>query len=316
MLVLDTATLPVVERAEAFHAVASGEIGSCSLEHEVVDERFWKRLEMWQFGPLTMFATHGSGMRIWQTQNHARFDSMHTVSVITQSTGNGAFSWNGHQQNVTTDTLVLADKTAGYEYGWSGAGLSVAFMVHADRLGLPDQLVRTAIPRLSASSMTPLLLNHIRAVHRDADRLAADPGAEAVGAATVDLTRALVASAAADRTIRRAIAEETLLTRVLAYARAHLTDPHLTPQRIAHVHNISLRTLYRVCEEGGLSLEQWIIRRRLDGARRELASPEHAHRNIDTICRSWGFTNPGYFSRRFRDAYGTTPRQWRHHNLS
>jgi AraC-like DNA-binding protein len=59
---------------------------------------------------------------------------------------------------------------------------------------------------------------------------------------------------------------------------------------------------------------QWIIRRRLDGARRELAAPEHAHRTIDAICRSWGFTNPAYFSRRFRHTYGTTPRHWRRHN--
>ncbi|WP_326594880.1 helix-turn-helix domain-containing protein [Streptomyces sp. NBC_01803] len=315
MLVLDTATMPVAERAEAFHAIASGESGRCSIEHEDVGDRLWKRLEVWRFGPLTLFATHGSGMRIWRTRNQARVDSTNTISVITQSTGDGAFSWNGYQQRVTTGGLVLAHKTAGYEYGWSGPGLSVAFMVDADQLGLPEHMVRTAIPMVASSSMGPLLLSHIRAVHGDADRLAADPGADAVGEATLDLTRALVASVAGDRTTRRAIAEETLLNRVLAYARAHLADPFLTPQRIAHVHSVSLRSLYRACEEGGLSLEQWIIRRRLEGTRRDLAAPEHAHRTIEAICRSWGFTNAGYFSRRFRDVYGTTPRLWRRRNL-
>ncbi|MGJ6963124.1 helix-turn-helix domain-containing protein [Streptosporangium sp. G11] len=99
--------------------------------------------------------------------------------------------------------------------------------------------------------------------------------------------------------------------RVLAYIRAHLADPDLTPARIAAVHNISLRSLYRLCEEGGLSLEQWIIRRRLDGARRDLTAPEHAHRTIDAIARAWGFTSPAHFTRRFRHAYGTAPRAWR-----
>ncbi|MBD3142176.1 helix-turn-helix domain-containing protein [Microbispora bryophytorum] len=316
MLLLDTATMPASERAEAYFAIASGESGSCSVEHEDDGDRLWKRLEVWRFGPLTLFATQGSGMRIRRTARHARFDSSQTVSVITQSAGRGAFSWNGHQQRVTADTLVLAHKTAGYEYGWSGSGLSVAFMVGADELGLPEDMVRTAIPLLSSSRIRPLLLNHVRAVHADADRLSTEAGAAAIGDSTLHLTRALVASVAADRAARRTIAEETLLTRVLAYARAHLTDPQLTPQRIAHVHNVSLRTLYRACEDAELSLEKWIIRQRLQGARRDLAASEHAHRTIAAICRSWGFTSPGYFSRRFHDVYGTTPRQWRRHNLN
>ncbi|QXJ21342.1 helix-turn-helix domain-containing protein [Actinomadura graeca] len=311
MLVLDTNDYPPSERLEAFHAAAAGESGSCSIEHERPGEGVWKRVEVWKFGPLTLFATHGSGMRIWRTPRHARFDSMNSVSVITQSTGTGSFAWNGHQQRVTPNTMVLAHKTAGYEYSWSGNGLSVAYMVDADLLGMPEHLVRTAIPLLSNSSMGPLLLHHIRMIHQDADRLSADAGAHAVGDATLDLTRALVASVALDEGVRRIVGDETLLTRVLAYLRAHLTDPVLTPQRIAHVHNISLRSLYRLCEDGGLSLEQWIIRRRLEGARRDLTGPEHAHRTIDAIARSWGFTSHTHFTRRFRQAYGLTPRAWR-----
>jgi AraC-like DNA-binding protein len=105
--------------------------------------------------------------------------------------------------------------------------------------------------------------------------------------------------------------QDTLLTRVLAYIRAHLTNPGLTPQRIAAAHNISVRTLYRLCEDGGLSLEKWIIRRHLEGTRRDLAAPEHAHRTIGAVARSWGFTNPSYFARRFHRTYGATPREWR-----
>ncbi|GAA3222007.1 helix-turn-helix domain-containing protein [Actinocorallia longicatena] len=311
MLVLDTADLPAAERAEAYHAAAAGESGSCSVEQETYGDQLWKRLELWHFGPITMFATEGSGMRIWRTPRHARSDSSNTVSVITQSSGTGAFSWNGHQQHVATGSLALAHKTAGYEYGWSGSGLSLAFMVDAERLGLPEHMVRTAIPLLSTSSITPLLLSHLRALHRDADRLSADEGADAIGDATLALTRALVASVGTRGATRRGIAEETALTRILAHVRTHLADPHLTPQRIAHAHAISLRTLYRICEEGGISLEQWIIHRRLDGARRDLAAPEHAHRAIDSIARSWGFTHPAHFSRRFRAVYGMAPREWR-----
>ncbi|MBC2907908.1 helix-turn-helix domain-containing protein [Streptomyces sp. PSKA01] len=66
-----------------------------------------------------------------------------------------------------------------------------------------------------------------------------------------------------------------------------------------------------MCEDGGLSLEKWIIRRRLEGARNDLAASGHSHRTIDAVARNWGFTNPAFFSRRFRQTYGTTPSQWR-----
>ncbi|MDX3130039.1 helix-turn-helix domain-containing protein [Streptomyces europaeiscabiei] len=318
MLVLDTEDLPAADRIEAFHAVAVGESGSCSVEQEHPEAGIRKKLEVWNFGPLTLFATRGTGMRIWRTPRHDRFDSMNTVSIITQSQGTGAFTWNGHQQHVGPDALALAHKTAGYEYAWSGTGLSVAFMVDTERLGLPEHLVQTAIPLLEHSTIAPLLLHHIRSLHRRADQLSANPGAEALGSATLELTRALIVSVADDERTRRSVAEDTLLIRVLAYIRAHLTDPGLTPHSIAVAHSISVRTLYRLCEQGGLSLEKWIIRRRLEGTRRDLTTPEHAHRTIEAIARSWGFTNPAHFSRRFHQTYGVTPRQWRrlHHNTT
>lgn len=311
VLVLDTADLPVPDRAEAFHAAAAGETGSCSIEQEEAASGAWKKLETWSFGPMTLFATQGSGMRIRRTPRHARFDSMNTVSVITQPQGRAAFGWSGHQQFVGPEGLALAHKTAGYEYGWSGTGLSVAFMVDTDRFGMPEDMVRAAIPVLHHSRITPLLLHHVRALHGDADRLSTDPSAAHLAAATLELTRALVASVAPDGPVRRTVAQDTLLTRVLAFVRAHLAEPELTPQRIAQAHNISLRSLYRLCEDGGLSLERWIIRRRLEGARQDLVSPEHSHRTIESVARSWGFTNPAFFSRRFRETYGISPREWR-----
>jgi AraC-like DNA-binding protein len=314
VLILDTADLPAHERAEAYHAVASGETGSCSIEQETSGTGVWKRLEAWRLGPLTLFATHGSGMTIRRTARGVRFDSTNTVSIITQSQGRGAFTCNGHQQHVGPDTLALAQRSAGYEYGWSGTGLSLAFMIDADRLALPEHLVRAAIPLLRHSTISALLLQHIRALHRDADQLSAGPTGDHLAAATVELTRALVASVSPQGPTRRAVAEGTLLVRILAYARAHLADPDLTPHRIAAVHHISLRTLYRLCEDGEVSLEQWIIRQRLEECRRALASPAHAHSTIGAIARSWGFSSPVFFSRRFRQAYGSSPVQWRRHH--
>jgi len=64
---------------------------------------------------------------------------------------------------------------------------------------------------------------------------------------------------------------------------------------------------------GRESLSEWIMTERLEGARRTLAAPTRST-TIGTIARRWGFTDSTHFSRRFRGAYGLSPREWRHLN--
>ena len=72
---------------------------------------------------------------------------------------------------------------------------------------------------------------------------------------------------------RRTHAEETLLLRILEYARAHLAEPGLNATQIAVAHHISVRHLYNVLARGGISLGDWIRSRRLEECRDELSRP-------------------------------------------
>ncbi|MGW0948758.1 helix-turn-helix domain-containing protein [Streptomyces sp. NPDC002623] len=317
MLVLDTADLPVADRFEALRTAVSREGGVDAVEENEPAADMWKRLEVWHFGPVTLFDTRGTSVRFVRSFRKTRRELVDNVSLMTQAEGfgTGAFGCDGYQRHLGGDGIGLTPHmAASHEYGWSGTGRSVAFSVNIALLALPVDMVRAAVPLLQHSPVESLLLQHIRGLHRHADRLSGGPEAEALAAATVQLTRALIVSVAGDDHTRREVAQETLLTRVLAYLRAHLTDPGLTPRRIARAHGISVRTLYRLCEDGGLSLEKWIIRRRLEGARNDLAATGQAHRTIEAIARSWGFTNPAHFSRRFHQTYGATPSHWRRHS--
>jgi AraC-like DNA-binding protein len=53
--------------------------------------------------------------------------------------------------------------------------------------------------------------------------------------------------------------------------------------------------------------------RRLEGARTDLGSPAGRHRTIASVARAWGFSDPSFFSSRFRRRYGVTPRQRQQH---
>ena len=95
------------------------------------------------------------------------------------------------------------------------------------------------------------------------------------------------------------------------YVAEHLRDPGLTPARIAAANGMSLRSLYALYESIGASLEQSIIRQRLEGARLDLSRSPQRYVSIAATARAWGFTNASFFAQRFRQEFGVTPRQWR-----
>jgi AraC-like DNA-binding protein len=108
-----------------------------------------------------------------------------------------------------------------------------------------------------------------------------------------------------------AVQADAVVAQVRAYVRAHVRDPGLDAALIAAALAVSVRQLYRLCAMAGFRLEQEIIGQRLTGARAELADPASRHRSIAVVARRWGFADPSHFTRRFREAYGATPRQWR-----
>ncbi len=205
---------------------------------------------------------------------------------------------------------MVSDLTAPYSFDWTDDGGSRAFQIPYDVLGLPEDLVRAAAPRLAASPLHDLVHEYLRRLAVSADELAGSAAATSVGTATVELVRALLISAAEDDRRWPATRRDTLQTRVRVYAAQHLFDPELTPTALARIHNVSVRQLYKAFAEAGLSLEQWILTQRLEAARARLASPTGRRRSIAAIARATGFRDASHFSRRFRAAYGMTPREW------
>jgi AraC-like DNA-binding protein len=125
------------------------------------------------------------------------------------------------------------------------------------------------------------------------------------------LLRALVASASEVQRYARPAVAEALLPMILAYARQHLREQSLPPQRIADHHNISLRYLYKLCSGADIRLMDWIVQQRLKGAQQDLSHPDSKARTIAGIAHHWGFKDARHFSARFRQSYGLSPREWR-----
>ncbi len=309
--VLDTAALPARDRAEAVFAAMAQASAPCHVIHEDPDGHVHARMGLWSLGAANIFTTRASGIRLVRTPRQAKQDAMPVVALSVQQLAAGRHEQLARQEIVVPGELMAVDLSVPYDFSWSGNGAAGCIQIPIDELALPVDVIHRAVGRVRTSPLYRLVGHHVAHLVADADRLSADPAAPALGAASIELARALLVSAArVDRRSREVLAD-TLLTRVRAYVRQHLTDPDLRPATIAAAHNVSLRHLYKVCAHAGLSLEQWIITERLRGAREELRRPESRQRPIAVIARDWGFRDPTHFARRFRSVYGMTPREWR-----
>jgi AraC-like DNA-binding protein len=270
------------------------------------------RLDGWDLGGVSVLRADLSGeLVLTRSARQSREDSEPTVSFAVQELGVALQDQFGTRRVVPRGGLALTEVASPYEYRWSGRGACRALQVPVSRLGLPVDVVRRAVPLACRSPLYGLVHAHLEQVTRDAGRLAAEPLVHSLASATIDLTRAQLATALGSGRAMDDVVAETLLTQVRSYVRQHLTEPGLDAEQVAGAHAISVRQLYRLCSAAQFSLEQWIIHQRLEGARGELSDPGGRERSIAMVARRWGFTDPSYFSRRFRRAFGLTPRDWR-----
>ncbi|OKI92955.1 AraC family transcriptional regulator [Streptomyces sp. CB02058] len=312
VMVLDTADIAPADRAEAMYTAMISASVPCFLVQEESGAAIRARMDVWPMRTMQVFSTESTGIRLVRTAKQARQDDADPlIAFAVQTASRGRQSHLGHQRLVPRGHLLMMDHSAPYDYAWSGEGASRCIQVSLDQLTLPVDVVRRALPHLTASPLYPLVTDHIAHLTGGIEDLLNDPVAAGIEEITIGLARALIASAVRQDHHTRTALAETRLTQIRAYVRRHLTEPDLRPARIAAAHHISERHLYNLCAQAGFSLTRWIIEQRLEGAREELARPSGGGRTIAAVARRWGFSDPTHFSHRFKDAYGMSPRDWR-----
>ncbi|MFI6885831.1 AraC-like ligand-binding domain-containing protein [Streptosporangium canum] len=107
-----------------------------------------------------------------------------------------------------------------------------------------------------------------------------------------------------------------LTARIDAFIDRHLGNPGLGPVGIAAHHHISVRSLHMLFQQHPETVSATIRRRRLERCRADLADPRLRDRPISEISLRWGFKTAAEFSRVFRAAYGTSPRDHRRQALA
>jgi AraC-like DNA-binding protein len=101
------------------------------------------------------------------------------------------------------------------------------------------------------------------------------------------------------------------LEAMLAFCRQHLSDPDLSPQRVASRFGVSVRTLHLRFERLGCSFGRWVLENRLDRCGEALRDPLQRASSISEIAYRYGFNDLSHFSKAFRTRFDAAPRQWR-----
>ncbi|MFC7327445.1 helix-turn-helix domain-containing protein [Marinactinospora rubrisoli] len=190
---------------------------------------------------------------------------------------------------------------------------SVILTVPGTALTLPphrvDQVLGRPLP--AGTGVGALLTSFATGLAADAPSLRATDGPR-LGTVLLDLISALFANAL-DTELPAPPDQHrhALILRIRAFIRSRLHDPHLNPRTIAAAHHVSTSYLHRLFQEQDTSVAAWIRDQRLEHARRDLADPALADVPIQRIAARWGFAHAAAFSRAFRAAYGTPPRDFR-----
>lgn len=184
---------------------------------------------------------------------------------------------------------------------------------------LPESLLRAlnrdidscCNTRIAADQPTnKLLLGIVDGLYNSDGKLPGPLTAIAVELLTQVLT---VASDPDTHTTQRPELARHHVARIKEFALQQLSDPALSAQSIAAALRMSLSHLHRLFTDETETLMAWVWKQRLEACRRDLADSGQFALSISEIAFRWGFNDCAHFSRSFRNRYGSSPREWRHH---
>ena len=261
------------------------------------------------FGRVHLLSTGARGAWVCRTARLTRDETVPQIVISVLERGSTAVASEQGIVNVQPNEVVVNSTLVPYAVAFTGTTRHTFSVAYSD-LGLPDAVLQSALgrPLGPAHPLAPVVAAYLNHLARLPDL--AEPERQALEAPTVALVRALLATTAGDEFRARRPLAETITERVLQHIRMHYSEASLTPARVAAEHGISVRYLYRLLADRGVSFSGLLSDLRLDASARMLTAVPPTVR-ISVVARHHGYVNQAHFSRVFRDRFGCTPSEWR-----
>ncbi|MGW6271403.1 AraC-like ligand-binding domain-containing protein [Streptomyces sp. NPDC055060] len=270
------------------------------------------RITTAQVGFLHVSAVEADAHRVSRTAAHVARSAEQFVVIGVQLSGRTALAQDGRRAEAGPGDLFVHDTARPYFLDHPERFATRAVHVPRRALGLPDgDLRRVTGTAIGTGHGCAAVLKPFLATLVDAAESYAPSSASRLASSVVDLFAVLVAEQARDAGGGTDGSGGHLVARIRDHIDRRLGDPALCPEDIAKAHHISVRYLHRLFEDEGVTVGRLIQRRRLEECARELARGGRDMPSVSSVAQRWGFVNPAHFSRVFRGAYGSSPREWR-----
>jgi AraC-like DNA-binding protein len=310
-LLVDTSELGPQDRAAALHEMLTGASAAHDLRLLGPPEQIHARLEHWQLSSdVSVLKQVSSGISHTRTDRHARQDGPERVVFVLHEGGPGTYVHDGRARTLDRGGLYVTDLNSRYSYARPGDGTARIVQVERSALAMSMEQVQAAAGRLVASPLYDLLRAHIAELCMTAPRISRTGESSAVATATASLAGSLLRTAS-DVTgpVAQDALHQYLVQRVVAFMRMNLSHPELSADIIAREHGVSRRYLFKVWADQPNSLAETLMSIRLARAKELLSTATTS--TVNDIAHHCGFADSSHFSRRFRDAYGMSPSQYR-----
>lgn len=240
---------------------------------------------------------------------HVRRTGQELFLVNLQISGTGAFEQDGRQVVLQPGDFTCSDSTRPCEMHYTGDFEQLVFYMPrqmlAQQAGGSDRLTARGIA--ADTPIGSIISPFLRQMAAQIERVQPTTAARLADIGLALVMTALGEIAGGDHDPGR-WSRQALRERANQIIDTHAGDPELNPSLVAAALGISLRYLQDIFRDGGTTPSDWIWARRLEKSRRDLSTSALAPVSISQIAFACGFSDLAHFSRRFKAAYGLSPR--------
>jgi AraC family transcriptional activator of tynA and feaB len=262
-----------------------------------------------QVGPLAVSRIASPAQSVVRTSSQVSRQAGDIFFLNLPLSDNSSASQDGRTARLGKGDFAILDSSRPFELGFEDDFQQIS-------LALPHDLLAPLLATPAQATAIRVRGNRgVGAIASSALRTLADTGGSYDRQAARSLTdqlAGLVALSLGGVTASPASATPALLLQAaLDEVDRSLSDPDLSPTRVAERVAISTRYLHQLFSEHGTSFGRWVLARRLQRCRQDLADSSRDHWTIAEISCEHGFRDPSYFARAFKARYGISPRELR-----
>ncbi|MDB5395553.1 MAG: AraC family transcriptional regulator [Rhodospirillales bacterium] len=311
--IFSTAQVHPRDRFDCWHSVACKDLVPHDSKPEN-RETFQAELRSSTLARIGLILFKNSPMKVSHTARHIALAGNDNLFICRQFGGETRLEQYNRQVVLETGDFLLLDPRIPYAGTFSeGSQLLVLKVPRAlmeARIGQTREVAAYGIKPLSAE--TNLISTHIALLSTKEEPLSTATE-WVVERQVLDLVAIALNKLANGGRPRLSSARSLVRMTIRAAVEELLTDPLVNAEKVAAAAGISVRYANSVLAEEDTSIARLIQSKRLEHCRAALEDPLQAHRKVSDVAYGWGFSDMTHFGRKFREAYGLLPSEYRHH---